>query len=79
MKTYHYIVDLNERGIYKAHVEDSDSFKIIWVASNQDEDDGEFWPVRDGFMKNGEDMFGLMKYLYSIGVIEIMDEIIYKD
>jgi len=76
MKTYHYIVDLNERGIYKAHVEDADSFKIIWVASNQD--DGEFWPVRDGFMKHCQDMIGLWAYLQESSLIPFKSKLIYK-
>jgi hypothetical protein len=64
----HYIVDLDERGIYKCHVENCNG-KIIWEASNEDEEDGEFWPVRDGFMKNTKDMNGLTDYLIDLGII----------
>jgi hypothetical protein len=67
-RIYNYVVDLDERGVYKCHVENSNG-KTIWQASTEDEEDGEFWPVRDGFMKNGRDMSGLTKYLSEMGII----------
>jgi hypothetical protein len=60
--TYKYIVDLNERGIYKCHVENPNG-EIIWEASNEDSDDGSFWLVEDGFMDDVKDMNGLLEYL----------------
>lgn len=78
MKTYHYIVDLDERGIYKCHVEHAETGKIIWEASNEESEDGSFWPVEDGFMSNARDMTGLETYLVDMEIIEQLDEIVYK-
>lgn len=77
MKTYHYIIDLNERGIFKCHVENAETGKIIWEANNEESEDGSFWPVEDGFMKNTKDMNGLWDYLVNMGFLEEDDKLIY--
>jgi hypothetical protein len=67
-KTYEFIVDLDERGIFSCHVDDPEG-KDVWSASTEDEVEGEFWPVRDGFMKHTEDMKGLENYLKSMKIM----------
>lgn len=64
-KRFFYVVDMNERGTFSCHVENSNG-KIVWSASTDDSEDGQFWPVEDGFMDNTEDTIGLEKYLKSI-------------
>jgi len=80
MQTYHFIIDLNERGIFKAHVEHSETGDVIFDITNEDEDGNTepLWIVEDGFMKNAQDMSGLETYLNDIGLIGSIDEIIYK-
>lgn len=78
MNTYHYIVDLDERGIYKCHVKNAHTGEIIWQADNEESEDGSFWLVEDGFMTSVKDMSGLESYLMEMGIIRKQDEIIYK-
>lgn len=66
--TYTYVVDKDERGEFAAHVEDHGG-KVVWEASSDDDEDGNFWPVTDGFMKHEQDMDGLEKYLKQMRVI----------
>ena len=74
---YEYRVDLNERGIYVAHVED-ESGKIIFRISNEDSENGELWIIEDGFMRHTEDMAGLTEYLIDIKIIPPHSLIVYK-
>lgn len=66
--TYTYVVDKDERGEFAAHVEDHGG-KVVWEASSDDDEDGAFWPVTDGFMKHEQDVDGLEKYLKQMHVI----------
>jgi len=78
--TYYYIVDLDERGTYKAHVENADTGKTVFEISNEDED-GNIEPLRiieDGFMKHNADMSGLIEYLIDMSILEEDDKIVYK-
>lgn len=66
------IVDLDERGWFKAHVENQNG-RTIFEFSNEDEESG--WPsddgislIEDGFMRHGRDTGGLLNYLKSIGL-----------
>ena len=77
---YNYIVDLDERGMFHAHVEDENE-NIVYSISNEnpvyDDETGEeigseygvLQPVQDGFMKHSEDVDGLESYLIDMGVI----------
>lgn len=65
------VVDLNERGWFKAHVENQNG-KTIFELNNEAEngwpsDDG-LWLVEHGWMKHCHDKDGLLKYLRHIGV-----------
>lgn len=65
---YKFVVDLNERGSFRAHVEDPEGkpmFDISNESKNEDgtTEEGDLWLIEDGFMKNIDDMKGLLKYL----------------
>jgi len=66
------VVDIDERGWFKAHVDNQNS-KTVFEFSNEDEETGwpseeGLWLVEDGFMKHGRDAAGLLDYLMSIGI-----------
>lgn len=61
-----YVVDHDERGEYRAHVEDP-SGKVVYEISNDRE--GLIPTIEDGFMKNTRDMKGLTKYLIQLEII----------
>ena len=77
--TFQFIIDLDERGIFKCHVENKESGKSVWETSNEDEDGNSspFWMVEDGFIKNCRDMEGLRDYLRGIVVIPFHSNIEY--
>lgn len=65
---YKYMIDLNERGSFRAHVEDPDG-NSVFTFSNEEKDEetgqiseGPLWLVEDGFMKNISDLAGLKEY-----------------
>lgn len=65
------IVDLDERGSFKAHVENQNG-KTVFEFSNEDEtgwpsEEG-LWLIADGFMSHGRDGAGLLDYLLSVGI-----------
>ncbi len=64
------IVDLDERGWFKAHVENQNG-KTIFEFSNEEtgwpSKDG-LWLIEDGFMRHGRDIHGLLEYLKSAGI-----------
>lgn len=78
MKTYYYIVDLDERGIFKAHVECAKTEKEIYSIDSQVSEDGLIEIIEDGYMDNIHDMDGLTDYLVELGILSKGDEIIWK-
>jgi hypothetical protein len=71
---YQYIIDLNERGYFQAHVEDP-SGKVVFEMSNEEIDAegnityGEVWLTEAGYMKHITDVDGLEVYLKQMEVI----------
>ncbi|MDK9702481.1 MAG: hypothetical protein OEL20_05025 [Sulfuritalea sp.] len=68
------VVDLDERGSFCAHVENTNG-KTVFQFSNEDEETGwpseeGLWLVEDGFMKHARDIDGLHDYLKSIGIAQ---------
>ncbi|MBU0501445.1 MAG: hypothetical protein KJ558_10140 [Gammaproteobacteria bacterium] len=66
------VTDLDERGLFKAHVEDT-SGKEVFSFSNEDEDTGwpdedGLWLVNDGHMRHGRDVCGLLDYMQTCGI-----------
>jgi hypothetical protein len=64
------IVDLDERGEYKAHVENFKGETVYEI-------DGD-WIVEAGYMRHKEDVDGLTEYLIDQGFIEENDKIILR-
>jgi hypothetical protein len=61
---YRFIVDLNERGLFAAHVIDTDTDEFIaWWTTDECEEYGGFPPIIGGFMRNIRDMSGLAEML----------------
>ena len=60
-------VDLDERGVFKAHVDDMDGNTILTM-SNEEDEDGGLSLVRDGFIKHPRDTVGLLVYLKEMGM-----------
>ncbi len=67
------IVDLDERGMFKAHVENEVGDELFSF-DNEDEEGygmyGELDLVTGGFMKHGRDADGLLQYLKELGIAE---------
>jgi len=62
--SYAYVIDINERGEYRAHVED-DNGKTVFVI---DLDDYPEW-FEDGWMKHADDIHGLLEYLIDMAIV----------
>lgn len=58
---YQYVVDLDERGEFKAHVEDFRG-ATVWEGDIPE-------MVEDGFMKHNKDVGGLEEYLKEHGIL----------
>lgn len=63
---HNHIVDIDERGEYRCHVENCNGL-TVWQAGTDDA--GEFWPTADGFMRHTSDMSGLAEYLAEMRII----------
>jgi hypothetical protein len=63
--TYHYHVDLDERGYYNAHIEDCNGVTVYSIPDIETMQE----LIEDGFMSDSEDMDGLMGHLISINGI----------
>jgi hypothetical protein len=68
-----YIVDLDERGMFYAHVEDEAGVTLFEV-SNEDPATGwptenGLWLVDSGYMRHGHDVLGLLSYLEANQVV----------
>ena len=57
-QVYGYRVDLNERGAFRAGVQDANG-NDVWTVQNDDERDGEIPEIEDGWMKHWNDGAGL--------------------
>jgi hypothetical protein len=62
-----YTVDLDERGVFKAHVA-NDYGTVLFEINSEDDDEGQIWLVEDGFMRHARDVDGLHDYLISMGI-----------
>ncbi|CAN7648091.1 hypothetical protein LJR129_005047 [Acidovorax sp. LjRoot129] len=64
------VVDLDERGSFRAHVETS-SGKSVFSFSNECEDGSTdvLWLVDIGYMRHARDVDGLLDYLQSAGLV----------
>jgi len=62
-RTYEYVIDLDERGDFRAHIEDSDGDVVYEI----DGLDDLMSIIEDGFMKNKNDTDGLLQHLIDVG------------
>ncbi len=66
---HHLVVDLDERGSFKAHVEDG-AGQSVFEFSNEGEngwpDEDGLWLINDGYMKHKTDVSGLREYLVAM-------------
>ena len=88
MRRFEYHIDLDERGSFRAHVENKKTGKVVFEFSNEiaciDDNgnltgetyDGELWIVEAGFMKHTEDLDGLEEYLVDMKIINDNDYLI---
>ncbi|HEU0198308.1 MAG TPA: hypothetical protein VFQ88_14000 [Nevskiaceae bacterium] len=74
---FNYVVDLDERGSYRAHVEDPSGNSVLPILAGNELQPGETSIFEDGFMQNGKDMNGLADYLVSLDVIHPGDTVRY--
>lgn len=75
MRTYMYVINLNERGDFYADVreDDENGDTIFEICSN---DDGTIWTIEDGFMRHVNDLIGLQNYLVEWGFMDINDTLL---
>ena len=67
------VVDLDERGSFRAHVENALG-RSIYEFSNEDPETGHpdadgLWLVEFGFMRHARDTDGLLDYLRAMGIV----------
>ena len=60
------VVDLDERGSFRAHVENAKGDSIFDFTN---EDDGELWLVEWGYMDHARDASGLLSYLQAMDIV----------
>ena len=64
-KTFKYIVNLNERGDFFAHVEDSAEKEVYRIASSEQLSD----LIECGYMEGFDDVQGLLDHLESLDLL----------
>ena len=65
---YLFIVDLDERGTFRAHVDEYATGREVFEIDT-DEEEGQNWLVDAGYMKHNEDLDGLRDYLIEMKII----------
>ena len=75
--TFHYCVNLDERGDYYADVRSPDGLTIFEIKAGNLLDENETSIFEDGFMRHGKDMDGLTAYLRLLGVIPPQGVVLY--
>ena len=79
MSKYMYVIDLDERGYFSAHVTDAETEQeIIFEFNNDDSEDGQLWLVEDGFIKHTKDFNGLFHYLVYMDILSEDDELMFR-
>lgn len=78
MTTFHYHVNLNERGCYRADVRDEDGNTVYEILAGNELAEDESSIFEDGFMRNDKDMDGLTEYLTDLGIVPAGSVIVYE-
>lgn len=80
-RDYAWVIDLDERDYFSAHVEDATG-TIVFSCNNEEDDGdggmthGELWLTVDGFMRHVHDVAGLTDYLREIACIGPLDIVV---
>ena len=79
-RDYAWVIDLDERGYFSAHVEDAAGTLVFSCNNEEDDGDGgithgELWLTADGFMRHIHDVAGLTDYLRDIACIGPLDTV----
>ena len=71
---YRYWIDLDERGSFRAHVEEYDTGVVVFniLAGNELEED-ESSVFEDGYMKHPRDVSGLKEHLVDLLIMQKSD------
>ena len=82
-KTFTMCVDLDERGVFKGHIEDPDG-ESIFNFSNEDRDGnpepgGALWLVDFGYMRHTRDVAGMLSYLQAMEYVTLADRLVLQD
>jgi hypothetical protein len=82
-RTFIMRIDLDERGVFKGHIEDPDG-ELIFNFSNEDRDGnpepgGGLWLVDFGYMRHTRDIAGMLGYLQSMGYVGLDDRLVLQD
>lgn len=67
--SYTYHIDVDERGVFSAHVDDSQDKSVFSFHYGYGGDDDTFTIFDMGYMKHGEDVNGLHAYLKELGIL----------
>jgi len=62
-----FVIDLNERGVFKARVENQNGTTVCQI-NTEDDEEGQNWLVDAGYMRHNRDMAGLLDYLQEMGI-----------
>jgi hypothetical protein len=78
-RTFHYHVNLNERGCYYADVRDPDGLTVFEIQAGNLLDENDSSIFEDGFIRHDKDMDGLTDYLRQLGVIPVQGVVAYVE
>lgn len=73
---YFYVIDLDERGSFRAHVEDQAGQTVFEFVSGNELAEDESDLFQDGWMRGKNDIEGLEKYLRDRGIIGRYDQLV---
>jgi len=69
MATFTYTIDLDERGFFRAHVDNSKDETVFNILAGNELAEDESSIFDDGFMNHKNDLVGLESYLQDLEVI----------
>lgn len=74
--TFHYFIDLDERGEFYADIRDNEGNTVYEIKTNEE---GTIDLIDNGFIKNTKDLLGLEKYLKKMNIIPHDSKLVYMD
>jgi hypothetical protein len=73
---FRYIIDLNERGSFRAHVEDKEGNDVFTILAGNELGEDETSIFDEGYMKNINDVGGLEDYLKQLNIMGQDDKLV---